>query len=96
MGEWSGKQPWSRSRAVASVGSCPWRTAVSRKLLELEDDVDSSDSIKRELQTEVKCGCVCMCGGGVGGRGLQGAVRFQMALQHCHMDLMFFGFVFRT
>lgn len=55
-----------------------------RKLSELEDDVDSSGSVKRELRIESEM------------VGVQGAVRFQVALQHCSMDLILFGFVFRT
>ena len=83
MGEWNGEQPRSRSRADASVGSCQGWTAVLRKLLEQEDDVDSSGSIKRELKAESEMR--------VGVRE-----RLQMALQHCPMDLILFGFVFRT
>lgn len=30
------------------------------------------------------------------GWGVRGAVHFQMALHHCHMGLILFGFVFRT
>lgn len=61
MGEWNGKQPWGRSRAIASVGSCQWWAAVLRKLSELEDDVDSSGSVKRELriESEMRVGWGC-------------------------------------